>query len=61
VKNIVDELNDAAQEAKDFCRRTGRAIGSELDAISSASNDLLPRRLATYRNPGRPGGRQRLV
>ena len=53
VEHIVDERPDAADEAQAFCRRLGRAIEYELAALASAGVDeLLPRRLAKYRNLG---------
>lgn len=53
VEHIVDERPDAADEAQAFCRRLGRAIEYELATLASAGvNELLPRRLAKYRNLG---------
>ena len=53
VDHIVDERPDAAEEAQAFCRRLGRAIEYELATLSSTGVDeLLPRRLAKYRNLG---------
>ena len=53
VEHIVDERPDAAREAQAFCRRLGRAIEYELATLSHTGvNELLPRRLAKYRNLG---------
>ena len=53
VEHIVDERPNAAEEAPAFCSRLGRAIEYELAALSNAGVDeLLPRRLAKYRNLG---------
>lgn len=53
VEHIVDERPNAADEALAFCSRLGRAIEYELAALSKAGVDeLLPRRLAKYRNLG---------
>jgi acetyl-CoA carboxylase carboxyl transferase subunit beta len=53
VEHIVDERPDAAEEAQAFCRRLGRAIEYELATLTGAGvNELLPRRLAKYRNLG---------
>ena len=53
VDHIVDERPDAAEEAQAFCRRLGRAIEYELAMLASTGVDeLLPRRLAKYRNLG---------
>jgi len=53
VEHIVDERPDAADEAQAFCRRLGRAIEYELATLTGAGvNELLPRRLAKYRNLG---------
>jgi acetyl-CoA carboxylase carboxyl transferase subunit beta len=53
VDHIVDERPDAAEEAQAFCRRLGRAIEYELATLAGIGVDeLLPRRLAKYRNLG---------
>ena len=58
VEHIVDERGhaghgDASLEARAFCLRMGRAIEYELATLSAAGmNELLPRRLAKYRNLG---------
>jgi acetyl-CoA carboxylase carboxyl transferase subunit beta len=53
VEHIVDECPDAADEPTAFCRRLGQAIEYELGALACAGiNELLPRRLAKYRNLG---------
>ena len=66
VEHIVDERPDAADEAQAFCRRLGQAIEYELATLASVGvSELLPRRLAKYRNLGSAlcttGGLQRLV
>ncbi|SDP40206.1 acetyl-CoA carboxylase carboxyl transferase subunit beta [Arthrobacter sp. ok909] len=53
VGHIVDECPDAADEPKAFCRRLGQAIEYELGSLASAGvAELLPLRLANYRNLG---------
>lgn len=53
VDHIVDECPNAADEALAFCSRLGRAIEYELATLSTAGvNELLPLRLAKYRNLG---------
>jgi acetyl-CoA carboxylase carboxyl transferase subunit beta len=53
VEHNVDERPDAAEEAQAFCRRLGRAIEYELATLASTGMDeLVPRRLAKYRNLG---------
>jgi len=53
VEHIVDERPNAADEVLAFCSRLGRAIEYELAVLSNAGVDeLLPRRLAKYRNLG---------
>jgi acetyl-CoA carboxylase carboxyl transferase subunit beta len=53
VEHIVDERPNAADEVLAFCSRLGRAIEYELAMLSNAGVDeLLPRRLAKYRNLG---------
>jgi len=53
VEHIVDERGDAALEGKAFCQRMGQAIEYELASLSSAGiQELLPRRLAKYRDLG---------
>ena len=58
VEHIVDERNDAAEEAKAFCQRLGQAIEYELAGLSGTRvSELLTRRLAKYRNLGGLDGR----
>ncbi|MBT2597125.1 carboxyl transferase domain-containing protein [Arthrobacter sp. ISL-72] len=53
VEHIVDERGDASLEGKAFCQRMGQAIEYELASLSSAGiHQLLPRRLAKYRDLG---------
>lgn len=53
VEHVVDECPDAADEPTAFCRRLGQAIEYELGALGTAGiTELLPRRLAKYRNLG---------
>lgn len=53
VDHVVDERDDAADEAKDFCRRMGAAIEYELSSLSALSiGQRLPQRTQKYRNLG---------
>lgn len=53
VDHIVDERDDAAEEAKSFCKRLGAAIEYELSSLSAIPMARrLPRRTSKYRNLG---------
>ena len=53
VDHIVDERDDAAEEAKAFCRRMGAAIEYELSTLAAMpAEERLPRRTHKYRNLG---------
>ncbi|MBE0010867.1 MULTISPECIES: carboxyl transferase domain-containing protein [unclassified Arthrobacter] len=53
VDHIVDERDDAAEEARAFCLRLGAAIEYELAALAGTPmDDLLVRRTAKYRDLG---------
>lgn len=53
IEHIVDERPDAALEAREFCRRMGRAIEYELSLVAATGvEELLARRLLKYRNLG---------
>ncbi len=54
VDHVVDERPDASLEGKAFCERMGQAIEYELGILRTAPiQELLPLRLAKYRNLGR--------
>lgn len=53
VDHLVDERDDAAEEAKAFCLRMGAAIEYELSSLAGESIDiLLARRTTKYRDLG---------
>ena len=56
VDRVIAENPDAADEAEDFCRRTGRALEHELAVLlRRPPAALVPARLARYRRLGLPG------